>query len=548
MSGFKTLTMMQLKDKLDLSFAKSTKQIIFKVVFNLIKFVAITAVIYLAFYFLSALRLTSLNKGIPTNFFSIIFSIMIVLSIIVGTYGLSKNLYSSKDNQVLLTLPTSRQALFFSKMAVYAIYEFIRNIFYILPLLVAYGLVNAMPIYYYAWLIVANIIITLFTISISSLLSIPFLFISLFIKKHKFLEYALIAVIVAGLLIGTIFLINAIPANIDILGNWGTIFWDLQDLFSEFVINFYPLYRFTMAFVGFRYGISNVLFKPTQLITILIILAIIAVILTITYFLIRPLFFKMASKPFEYTKKVSLKSNKNKYHSAFVGSLKKEFLMTYRSSDKFTPLVLIAIVLPLAIFLLNKIFAAMDTRLSGTYMSMAFNVLLILLVALSTNAMVSKIYSEEGLSGFINKTVPATYVKVLSSKLFVYAIFVGGSILVSTIIFAIFTKLSLIESLVMFFSLISVYAGHMFWSASLDIMNPQVEQYATTGTHTNNPNETKSTIFAFLISAIVTLIFYLLITENVAVVWFKIFVIAFGYCALNLYLYLSKIKTYFKEK
>lgn len=548
MKGLKTLVMMQLKDKLDLSFAKSAKQTIFRVVFSLLKFASITAIIYLAFYFLSTLRLTSLNKGIPTNFFSIIFSIMIVLSILVEIFGLNKSLYLAKDNQVLLTMPTSRQTVFFSKMIVYLCYEFIRNMFYIVPLLVAYGMINSMPIFFYPWIILANLIITLFTTSIASLLSIPFLFLSLFLKRVKVLEYLVVGCVIGGILTLVILIINAIPANIDILGNWGTIFWDLQDIFAKFVANFYILYRFTMAFVGFRYGLSNVFFGTVQVETLLIVCVLTVVTLVATYFLIRPLYFKMASKPFEFTKKPHLTEKRNVEHSAFVGSLKKEFIMTSRTSEKFNPLVLTTVFLPLAIFLLNKIFAAMDTRLAGTYMSMAFNILLILLVVLSTNAMVAKLYSEEGLSGFINKTVPATYTKVLLSKLVIYAVFMSVSILASTIIFSIFSKFTVMQGISIFLTLLGVYLGHMFWSASLDIMNPQTEQYVTTGTHVNNPNETKSTLIAFLMSAIMTFVFYFFISESSKYVFAKVLGIAIIYFGWNLYMYLSKIKTFFKEK
>ena len=548
MKGLKTLVMMQLKDKLDLSFAKSVKQTIFRIVFSLLKFASMTAVIYLAFYFLSTLRLTSLNKGIPTNFFSIIFSVMIVLSILVEVFGLNKNLYLAKDNQVLLTMPTSRQTVFFSKMVVYLCYEFIRNMFYIVPLLVAYGMINNMPIFFYPWTIVANLIITLFTTSIASLLSIPFLFLSLFLKRVKVLEYFVVSCVIGGILTVVILIINAIPANIDILGNWGTIFWDLQDIFAKFVADFYILYRFTMAFVGFRYGLSNVFFGSVQVETLLIVCALTVVTLVATYFLIRPLYFRMASKPFEFTKKPHLTQKRNTVHSAFVGSLKKEFIMTSRSSEKFNPLVLTTVFLPLAIFLLNKIFVAMDTRLAGTYMSMSFNILLILLVVLSTNAMVSKLYSEEGLSGFINKTVPATYTKVLLSKLVIYAIFMGVSILASTIIFSIFSKFTALQGITIFLTLLGIYLGHMFWSASLDIMNPQTEQYVTTGTHVNNPNETKTTLVAFLMSAVMTFVFYFLISESSKYVFAKVLGIAVIYFGWNLYMYLSKIKTFFKEK
>ncbi|MGN0798582.1 MAG: hypothetical protein ACI4L7_03375 [Christensenellales bacterium] len=548
MNGLKTLVMMQLKDKLDLSFAKSVKQTIFRIVFSLLKFAVITAVILLAFYFLSVLRLTSLNSGIPTNFFSIIFSIMIILSIAVEVVGLTKSLYLAKDNQVLLTMPTSRQTVFFSKMIVYLCYEFVRNIFYIMPLLVAYGMINNMPIFYYLWLVVANLIITLFTTSIASLLSIPFLFLSLFLKRVKVLEYLVVGCVLGGLLTLIILIINAIPENIDILGNWGTIFWELQDIFTQYTSKFYILYRFTMAFVGFRYGLSNVLFGGVQVQTLLIVCAITAITLVATYFIIRPLYFRMASKPFEFTKKANTTYKKNIFHSSFVGSLKKEFIMTSRSSEKFNPLILTTVFLPLAIFLMNKIFGAMDTRLAGTYMAMSFNILLILLVVLSSNAVVAKLYSEEGLSGFINKTVPAKYTKVLFSKLVVYAVCMGLSILASTVIFSAFSNFTVLQGTIVFLSLLGIYLGHMFWSASLDIMNPQTEQYATTGTHTSNPNETKSTLIAFLISAVITFVFYFLITENAQLVFAKIFGIALLYFAWNLYMYLSKIKTFFKEK
>lgn len=548
MKGLKTLVMMQLKDKLDMSFAKSVKQTIFKIVFSLLKFACISAIVYFAFYFLSTLRLTSLNKGIPTNFFSIVFSIMIVLSILVEIFGLNKSLYLAKDNQVLLTMPTSRQTVFFSKMIVYFCYEFVRNMFYIVPLLVAYGLINGMPIFFYPWILLANLIITLFTTSIAALLSIPFLFLSLFLKRVKVLEYLVVGCVIGGILTIVILIINAIPANFDLLGNWGTIFWDLQEVFANYVANFNWLYRFTMAFVGFRYGVANVFFSTVQVQSLLVVCVISAGALVATYFLIRPLFFKMASKPFEFTKKSSHNAKSNTPHSAFVGSLKKEFLMTYRTSERFNPLVLTTVFLPLAIFLMNKIFAAMDTRLAGTYMSMAFNILLILLVVLSTNAMVAKLYSEEGSSGFINKTVPATYRKVLLSKLVIFTIFMGVSILASTIIFSVFSKFDAMQGIIMFLTLFGIYLGHMFWSASLDIMNPQTEQYVTTGTHTNNPNETKSTLAAFLMSAVMTFVFYFFISENAGTVFAKIFAIAVVYFGWNIYMYLSKVKTFFKEK
>lgn len=546
--GIKSLVAMQLKDKIDLSYLKSIKQTIFKIVFSLLEFAVLTAVIYFVFFLLSFLRLTSLFSGIPTNFFSIIFSIMIILSFVVCSTNLAKSLYLASDNQFLLTMPTSRLSVFASKLIVYIIYEFKRNLTYILPLLVAYGLINGMPFYYFLWLIPATILITLFTASIGALFSIPILFILLAIKKHNSLGYTFLFLFICLVVIITIFLISLIPNDIDLVANWGTIFWDIQDFFNYFVNNFSALYFMAVAFVGTRYGVVNILFGKEQLLALLFVVGVIVVVFSISILLVRPLFFKMASKPFEYTKQVDKAGHKNNVSSAFAGSLKKEILMTLRDSDKFSNLLIVCLVLPIAILLLNKIFGAMNTRLSGTYMTMAFNILMILLVTLSSNGLVAKIYSEEGRASYINKISPIDQRKILLSKLIINLVLVNTSILISTIIFGIFAKLNWINIIATFLILSLIYSSHLFYSASLDLMNPQIEQYATTGTHTNNPNENKSLMFSFLISAITAYLFYFLISENVNTAWIKILIVSAAFFAYNLYMYLSKIEVYYKEK
>ena len=122
MKGLKTLVLMQLKDKIDFSFLKSTKRTIFKVVTTLLKFAVITAIIYFAFYILSYLRLVSLLPGVPLNLFTALLTIMVSLSIIVCSFGLVKTLYHAKDNALLLTLPANRTTVFTSKLIVYYIY------------------------------------------------------------------------------------------------------------------------------------------------------------------------------------------------------------------------------------------------------------------------------------------------------------------------------------------------------------------------------------------------------------------------------------------
>ena len=67
-------------------------------------------------------------------------------------------------------------------------------------------------------------------------------------------------VVVSLIVVGIIYLINAIPADLDIVANWGTIFWQIQDMLNNFTLKFAPLYYLAIAFVGKRVGLVNKFF------------------------------------------------------------------------------------------------------------------------------------------------------------------------------------------------------------------------------------------------------------------------------------------------
>ena len=548
MKGLMTLVLMQIKDKLDLSYRNSTKTKIFKVVLSILKFAIITAVFFLGFMVLEMLHLVSFQPGIPSNFFTVLFTIMFLLSIVVCTFGLMKNLYYTKDNALLLTLPAKRTTVFTSKLLVYYIYELFRNVYYMLPLIVAYAIINSFPVYYYLWIALAYFVVTAVPVAIGALLSIPAMYATNFIKQHKWLEYILVVLTIAGVIVGLIALIGAIPPNIDLVGNWGTTFWQIQDFMTEFNEALKLFACLAIAVVGTRYGSVNKLFEGEQWLYMGLAIVIIAAIVAVTYLIVRPLFFHMASTPFEYKKKNITKAKQNAKMGGFWSAIKKEVLLIYRTPEKFYSLVAIVAGLPISIFLLNKIYSAMDTRFLGTNLTIVFNVLMITLIALASNASMSRAYSEEGHSNYLLKTSPKPYLQSLFSKIFLNGVLMTASILGATLIFTISTKMTAIQTILIFIMIESLYVSHLVWSAEMDFMNPQTQHYQTTGTHSNNPNEVKSTLFSFVLSLIFALLSFFFLTKTPKTVWLKLALIAIAFCALRVYLYIIKIKVYFKEK
>lgn len=548
MKNLKTLVFMQLKDKLDFSYLKSIKKTIFKVVTFLLKFFAITSGIYIGFLIVSHLRLVSTFEGIPQDFFTVVFAFLYILSIITCSFGLSKTLYESRDNQLLLTLPAKRTTVFTSKLIVYYVYECIRNINYLFPLFVAFGIINEYPLLFYFWLVFIYFLIVAVPVVIGALLSIPTMLIKEVVLRNKWLEYLLLILSVGAVSVSLIFIIRAIPENIDLIGTWGSTFWEIRRFLNKFISSFSIFYYIVISVTGIRNGVAINILGFSQMLTVLFMILGIVVVIALTYGIVKPIYFKMTSSPFEYKKNKINKRHKNYKLNFFYATIKKDLILLYREGGKFYSLLALVIGLPISIVLLNKLYSAMDTRLIGTNMTITFNILMILLIVLSSNVTVSRIYSEEGSSNYLLKTSPKTHLKSVAIRLVPNAFFITISIIITVILMCKNFEYSFFIGMLVFCLVESFYLSHMFMSAEMDIMNPQSAYYQTSGAHYNNPNEIRSLIYAFLISFGVSFILFFLISENSYTVWLKLSLVGLVFLLIRIWLYVNRVKLYFKER
>lgn len=543
------LIKMQLKDKLDLKSSTSKKQSLFKLIWSIVGFILITTAFYLLFALVTNLGFFSFIQVFNFRAFLCLMILLLTLSFIGCVVNVTKTLYFAKDNPVLLTLPVKNGVIFTSKLTVCFVYELIKNSSYLLPALIAYGLVMGLPIVYYLWSIFVLILITILFTSVSGLVSIPAMYVVILLKKHRVIEFIIATVLIISTLILTVYLINLIPADIDIVRDWGRIYWGIQD-FLEFVSSRFIIFDLFVQFLtGMKYNsfVFN-LINIINLTTFGLVLGIIFISIISTYLLSKPLFLKMASTPFEYKRNNNKSRKKNQQKPIFLSAALQQAKIIFRTANLIYSIVAIAIITPIAILLQNRIIASMDTRLAGDYMGIAFNLLILLLLVLSSNAILSSVYSREGNSGYLNKVQPVHFVIPLTAKLVLNATVTVVSIIVSVVIINFFAKLETISCILLCLAIIFVYIAHLLWSAELDVMNPQNAHYQTTGDNPKNPNEAKSTLLAFIISALFAFITFFLVTENIKVAFIKIFFIALALLIIRIYLYYTKINVYFKEK
>lgn len=552
--SLKTLVAMQLKEKMDFSYLKSKRQTIFKVVWFVLGFAAITALIALVLYFVKLLKLFSLVADIPTSVISIVFFVMLLLSIVTDTVGLMRALYFSRDNTVLLTLPAPPALVFFSKLAVYYLYEIKKNFLFTIPLFLAYGIVKGMPIYYYLWLFFLFGFVSALPVLIAGLFSIPAMFVSVFVNRFKWLQYTLYGVLALGLIVLLWYAIGLIPKNINFIETWGTTFWEIQDFLKGYTKTFAIPYAFTELIVGRTVGLSTVIFHSQTFLYLLALIGVLALLLALCFLLSRPLFYRMASTPFEF-KKQTVEPKENRVHTPFRSALVKELIGGMRSNSLVRLFGTVAVIMPIAIQLLNKLYSAMNTRFIGTQMTVSFNVLIMLLIVLSTNIDIASIYSRDGSSAYLNKIQPAGYAKLLVAKLVLPMVVTFVGVFYTTFIFARFTTigqvrptLSMLEVVCLCLTVYFVYVAHLFYSAELDIMRPQYDQYATFSEQANNPNENMAGISAILISVIVFAIALFLSSLGTKGVWLRLSLVTLVIAVAKCMTYLMKIRVFYKEK
>ena len=547
MKDLRVLVAMQLKNRLNLSFS-SVKETIFKVVYALLKFILTVVLCYFVLWFVATKNLVSMMSVIPTSVMSLLMLIILSLSTIFTTIEITKDLYFSFDNRILLTLPTSPTIVFSSKLITAYIFEIVRNFGFLIPLFFGYGILTGFKIHYYLWVIVASCLISIIPILLGSVLSLVMMVVFNFFRKYKTVKIISFILVIALFTFAIFEALLALPDDINLIGNWPVIFTQIQDFLNQFVVDFSFIYKLTSFTIGSRIGLTHIMFSINTLFTFLMLVAFIVLTTTITLTINRPLFYKMASKPFEFRKDETIRNRKNHLCNGMLSIIVKDCRLNFRSSSKMFNSLYLLIGLPFAILLLNKIFTAMDTSMLGNSLCLVFTILMSLLISLTTNSQIASIYSREGKAGYLIKTMPEEPWKFLMGKL-MFTFIIGTIAHVALyVVLRLTLSINLEYTIYISLALYLIYLGHFLWSAELDIMKPQNEKYLTEGENVKNSNENTSTIFAFVIAFLFAVIALLLFMESIGKTYFKLLLIASIFFVYRLYQYIIKAKYLYKER
>lgn len=545
-NGLSTLIKMQIREKLNISHINK-KQMFFKCVFSLFGFVAVAAIAYVVLYVCQFLNLFSITNHIPVNIMSVVLLFMFVINLISSMVTLSNSLYYSQDNQVLVTLPVNANLIFISKIIVHYITELKRTFSFLVPVFFAYGFISGLPVYYYLWMIIMFCMLAVITVLISGVISIPCALVLRLLNRYKVIKL-IFSLAVYGLIgAGAFYLISKIPSDINLVSSWREVSIFIREFLSKFTRIFGFVYIFAIALCGDFDGFKLKFFTKYSYIVPLVMLALMAVLLGLNLILSRPIYLRAISASFEHNKNTK-KQKSNVKHGSVLSTTLYEFKKIFRQTENLSGALSIIIIAPIAVLALNKIYGAINTRLFGDYLTIAFNVLIILLFTLSSNIVVSSIYSRDGDSFYTTKTVPKKPYQILFPRL-IFNFLVSLLILTATTsIFFSFSVLPVGDKIMLFVSLVLIDLIHLFWTAEIDFLNLQTLAFRSFGKGNLNTNELKSTILSFAISLITFAFVAFFLMDNSKLVFIKLLLLVAAVLTLRVYLFSKKAKILFKEK
>jgi ABC-2 type transport system permease protein len=524
------LTMMQLSNKINLKFIHH-RRFVAKVALSLLMIIIISILMALSLFIINGVLY------IPVNVFFLIFVLMFtqVLSIISTTNGLIVDLYTSKDNQILLSFPVKNDEVFVSKLMVYYAHEFVKNLFFLFPLLIGFGYINEMPWYFYLNIIPMVIVLPLISVLVSALLSLPIM-----LLKHFFADRNILLLITSLIFVFLAFyyltnVVSQIPTPIRIV-----------PLYNRFISNISIFVQQSAKF-SLIYGmIGRLLFNINTLVNYGIVLGSSLSLVILVFAISRPLYFKLTSKSLE---SASSRPHHLKYvpnRGIFRTFLKKEWLITRRSINELLANYSMLLLYPFLLYTLNYIYLGIPRISLGNSLVIVFDLMISLFIITSSNSASASAITLEGFEFVLLKTSPSKTHQIAWAKIMINFLFSSTMIVLSFVMFRLALKNFPGSDLwPMMILILILNSSHILWSLQIDILNPKLSEYASTGSLSNNQNISKSITIGFVLSLVFSIMFGFLSFFYYDIAWLIIIAIAIVFLAFRVVSFYYFLNAYF---
>ncbi len=406
-------------------------------------------------------RVFSLGIHINAEMLAIVLLVIQGASVIFSVGHIISTLYMCPDNEMLICLPVTPNQLFISKIMLLYCKELGVNAIISLPIMISLGFLGGLGASFYLSLPLLLLIMPCFSIALAALISLPVMAVIRFLKPRPLLSIAVILALVGACLFGYLAFIGNFVESFNIAS---------KQLETVRQINATILRVGSKIPIYFRFASAMLSFGKWYFFAIY--LAISAAVFTVTIFLIRPLFFRIAMSSLENTAKEKQRSGHFRKSSPFLSLIGREIRCVFRSPSDIFEYFLFTLLMPFIVYSYDKLLMSITVNQAGVNMISGSHVMIVAILAMLSSIVSASAISREGVNFHTTKTIPVSFYEQVFAKLVFNAIFTVGALLLTMIVsFFIYPVWQVaLGTLSVAFAAI----GHIAWSIDMDIKNPTI--------------------------------------------------------------------------
>ena len=461
-----------------------------------------------------------------------------IVSVISCLSSMMLTLFASKENTMLLAFPCNYSEIFLSKIIVFSLEEMKKNVYFILPLLVGFGMNGGAGIAFWLQLPIMWLALCLLPVFMGAMLSIPAIFIKRFLQNHVWLYAVLMVLIFGGMFFSIFTVLSSVRPPINIVAVYNQFIAGVKQGFVT--VNKFALFY---NWIGKAlYGESVFLFLPLTLAAL--------IGLGVACFLAAmPFYFKAASATNENSTTKQHQLSMSKKGGLFGTFFRKELKIQLRTFQSVNSILIVVFLFPLITYVFNFLMAAINTDVMGQHMTVSFNMMIILSLLGTHNSNSAASISMEGNEFAVLKTAPSNTSVIAWAKLAVTGLVNLASLCMMACMLMMTSRtLSTLDIVLLMGCILCVSLGQIAWGFEFDIRKPKITEYATKGDGvTDNGNIAKAMAIAFLVSTLFGIIGLLFMLESYLFGWLRLVGLSVGFLAARFYLLRSNLKVYFED-
>ena len=529
----KYLTLMQIGDGVRDIRSGNKKKLAAKLSLQLLLMVVLMAVFIAVFWLMKSLLFLEISRDMLVT---LLFAIQAV-SIISCLSGMMLTLFASKENTMLLAFPCRYNEIFLSKIVVFALEEMRKNLYFLLPMLIGFGFNSGAGFGFWLQLPLVWLALCLFPVFIGATLAIPAIFIKRFMQNHVWIYAIVMMLVIGAAFFGLFNFLSGVKIPIRLVAIYGKFIEGIKK-------GFIAINRFAL----FYNWVGDTLFGKRVYLYLPLILLVLLGLGLLCFLVAMPFYFKAASASNENSTKKKHKYTKAKKGTLFGTFFRKELKIQFRTFQSVNSIVIVVFLFPLITYVFNFLMAAINTSSMGKYMSIAFNLMIILSLLGTHNANSAASISMEGNEFAVLKTAPSNTSVIAWAKLAVTGIVNLMSLIVMSAMLLMTTRLSIFDIVMLMTTILFISLGQIAWGFEFDIRKPKINEYATKGDGvTDNGNIAKAMLTSFLIATVFGVIGLLFMFESYLYGWVRLAGISVAFLVARFYLLNSNLKAYFED-